>query len=66
MHVVFRSSAAICGAALVIAGCADQPATVSDSPAIATVAGAAKAPTADVNVVKIAAGPDAPNRLRRH
>ena len=42
MHVVFRSSAAICGAALVIAGCADQPATVSDSPAIATVAGAAK------------------------
>jgi parallel beta-helix repeat protein len=64
VHVVFRSSAAICGAALVIAGCAERPPTVSDSAPVATAAGAAKVPASNVNVVKIAAGTDAPKRAQ--
>ena len=65
MRIVFRSSTAICGAALVIAGCAEQPAAVSElHRSYATVAGDAKTPAPNGNVVKIAAGAGAPKRAQ--
>jgi parallel beta-helix repeat protein len=64
VRIVFRSSAAICGAALVIAGCADQPATVPELPVVTTIFDGTGAPASNANVVKIAAAADAPKQAQ--